>query len=59
MKRTFNDFETNRLLQAVHYYVMHLREMNATGSEDYSTLSAFEKFLLDADYIEVTSNLPF
>lgn len=59
MKLELNSFDTDCLLQAVHYYVMHLREMDASGSSEYITLIGIEKFLLDTISIDLTDNLPF
>lgn len=59
MRLLLNEFEMDRLLEAVHYYVMHLREMETTGSNDYTTLVGIEKFLLDSTTLEISNNLPF
>lgn len=54
MRLLLNEFEMDRLLEAVHYYVMHLREMEATGSNGYTTLVGIEKFLLDSTTLEIS-----
>lgn len=59
MKIQLSSFHTDCLLKAVHYYVMHLREMDASGSSDYTSLIGIEKFLLDSISVDITDNLPF
>ena len=59
MKMELNHFETNCLLRAVQHFVTFLRDAEAEGSDEYIAIVNINKYLLDANWVEMTDNLPF